>query len=396
MLVLAASVTAILGCAVIPQAQAAALLASVKASAGSSYCLDDTNDSSTNGNPIQIWQCNGDAAQHWEFVPDSNGIPGDYMLENGNGKCIDDTGDSRANGTKVQLWSCLGDSAQEWTQKAVGSYLEYVNSNGLCMDDRGNSHSDGTRVQVWACLGDTAQQWEGPTSEVTLGGTQTAQTTGGYVLEANEYNSTAAFSITSSGNPDFAVTASQVDASPQVGAYPSIFIGNHFGALSPTDPFPISTQSLLNGSESVNTVYQTIQKTAAGDQWDCSYDIWFNSSTSGDQNNGVGTDLEVMVWLNHQGSAQPAGSEVATNVTVGGNIYNIWSGTTPTGAIVTFELSTGATGLNLNLEPLVTYSISSGYMGTSWDLYDVEAGFELFSGGAGLQATSFSVSAVNG
>jgi hypothetical protein len=395
-MVLAASVTAILGLAVTPQAQAAALLSAVKASAGSSYCLDNTNDSSSNGNPIQIWRCNGDAAQHWEFVPDSNGVPGDYMLENNNGKCLDDPADSHADGTKVQLWSCLGDASQIWGQKAVGSYLEYVNTNGLCLDDTGNSHSDGTRVQIFACQGDTAQQWEGPTSEVTLGGTQNAQVAGGYVLQANEYNSNAPFSITSSGNPDFAVTASQVDASPQVAAYPSIFMGNHFGDLSPTDPFPISTQSLLSGSENVNADYQTIQKTADGDQWDCSYDIWFNSSTSGDQNNGVGTGLEVMVWLNHQGSVQPAGSEIATNVTVGGQIYNIWSGTSSTGAVVTFELSTGTTGLDLNLEPLAAYAISNGYMSTSWDLYDVEAGFELFSGGAGLQATSFSVSALAG
>jgi hypothetical protein len=142
--------------------QSPAELAPVEASAGSGYCLDNTDGSSSNGNPIQIWQCNGDAAQDWEFIPDSNGIAGDYMLENSNGKCLDDPNDSTTDGTTVQLWTCLGNANQEWTQTAVGSYVEYVNSNGICLDDTSNSHSDGTQVQVWSCSGDTAQQWEGP------------------------------------------------------------------------------------------------------------------------------------------------------------------------------------------------------------------------------------------
>jgi predicted alpha-1,6-mannanase (GH76 family) len=142
--------------------QSPTTLSRVEASAGSGYCLDNTGNSSSNGNPVQIWECNGDAAQNWEFIPDSNGIAGDYMLENGNGKCLDDPHDSTADGTKVQLWTCLGNRNQEWTQTAVGAYVEYVNSNGTCLDDTGNSHSDGTRVQVWSCNGDTAQQWEVP------------------------------------------------------------------------------------------------------------------------------------------------------------------------------------------------------------------------------------------
>jgi hypothetical protein len=142
--------------------QTPATFAQVEASAGSGYCLDNTDNSSSNANPIQIWQCNGDAAQKWTFIPDRNGVSGEYMLENSNGKCLDDPDDSKTDGTKVQLWMCLGNPNQEWRQVTVGSYIEYVNSNGMCLDDTGNSHADGTRVQVWSCLGDTAQQWEGP------------------------------------------------------------------------------------------------------------------------------------------------------------------------------------------------------------------------------------------
>ena len=31
-----------------------------------------------------------------------------------------------------------------------------------------------------------------------------------------------------------------------------------------------------------------------------------------------------MVWLNHNGRVQPFGSEVASNVSLGGHTYNIW------------------------------------------------------------------------
>lgn len=139
--------------------QPPATLSPVQASAGSGYCLDNTANSSTDGNPIQVWQCNEDAAQSWELIPDSNGVAGDYMLENGNGKCLDDPHDSATDGTKVQLWTCLGNANQEWRPVTAGSYVEYVNANGLCLDDTGNSHTDGTLVQVWSCLGDPAQQW---------------------------------------------------------------------------------------------------------------------------------------------------------------------------------------------------------------------------------------------
>jgi hypothetical protein len=135
----------------------------VQASQQSGYCLDNSDGSSDNGNPIQIWRCLHDASQQWQYVPSLDGVAGDFELQNSTGMCLDDTGDFTVNGTKVQLWACLGDRAQIWTQRPVnGSYVEYVNGSGLCLDNTGNSGTDGTRVQVWACSGDRAQQWYGP------------------------------------------------------------------------------------------------------------------------------------------------------------------------------------------------------------------------------------------
>lgn len=138
--------------------------APVQASRSSGYCLDDTNGSASNGNPVQIWKCLGNANQQWEYVPSLNGVSGDYELMNSNGKCLDDPSDATKNGTKVQIWACLGNPNQEWAARAVsGGFVEYVNANGLCLDNTSNAKKDGNRVQVWACNGGAAQQWHGPT-----------------------------------------------------------------------------------------------------------------------------------------------------------------------------------------------------------------------------------------
>ena len=50
---------------------------------------------------------------------------------------------------------------------------------------------------------------------------------------------------------------------------------------------------------------------------------------------------------------------------------------------------------NLDVGPLAADSVSRGYIRPSWYLIDIEAGFELWRGGAGLATDSFSVN-VNG
>ncbi|HVV24075.1 MAG TPA: glycoside hydrolase family 3 C-terminal domain-containing protein, partial [Pseudonocardiaceae bacterium] len=64
----------------------------------SSLCVDDRAASTVNGNPIQIYTCNGTNAQQWT-VAAGNTL---QVL----GKCMDVTGAGTANGTKVQLYDC--------------------------------------------------------------------------------------------------------------------------------------------------------------------------------------------------------------------------------------------------------------------------------------------------
>jgi len=59
-------------------------------------------------------------------------------------------------------------------------------------------------------------------------------------------------------------------------------------------------------------------------------------------------------------------------------------------------MTTGTTSVtNLDLQALVADAVSRGYIQNSWYLIDVEAGFELWQGGAGLATNSFSINVAN-
>jgi len=98
-----------------------------------------------------------------------------------------------------------------------------------------------------------------------------------------------------------------------------------------------------------------------------------------------------MIWLNHRGHVHPYGSQVASKVSVGGRSYNVWFGKQGWNT-VTYTMTTPASSVsNLDLRALVAYAVRHGYISSSWYLIDVEAGFELWHGGAGLATKSFSV-----
>jgi cellulase/cellobiase CelA1 len=223
---------------------------------------------------------------------------------------------------------------------------------------------------------------------------QTASVAGGsYIVQNNEWNSSAQECITTDGNADFTVASSSIDNATNgaPGAYPSIYQGCHWGHCSSggLSSDPIEVSNLTPGA--VTSSWSTSQ-TGSG-AYDVAYDIWFNQTpTTSGQPNGT----EIMVWLNHNGGVQPFGTEVASNVSIGGHTYNVWYGVQSTWDTVSYVMTSPATSVsNLDIGTLAQDSVSRGYTKSSWYLIDVEAGFELWQGGAGLATNSFSVT-VNG
>jgi Glycosyl hydrolase family 12 len=217
---------------------------------------------------------------------------------------------------------------------------------------------------------------------------QTAPVDGGaYTVENNEWGSSAPECVTTDGGADFKVANSSIlnatDGAP--GGYPAIYKGCHYGACTDGSGFPIEVSDIGRGT--VTTSWSTSQP-GGRSVYNVAYDIWFNqtANTSGQPN---GTEL--MIWLNHRGHIQPYGSQVASNVNIGGRGYNVWFGKQAWNT-VSYTMTSGATSVNvMGLRPLIQDAVRRGYIKPSWYLVDVEAGFEVWRHGAGLATRRFSV-----
>ena len=121
-------------------------------------CLDDTGNSSANGNKVQIWACNGDAAQNWTYAED-----GTLRIH---GKCLDDTGYGTKVGTKLQLWSCLSHTNQMWTTVNTVNLDNALAHDCLSVPNAGN----GVQVELGDCYpGDPQDEWTLPAGEILSG-----------------------------------------------------------------------------------------------------------------------------------------------------------------------------------------------------------------------------------
>jgi hypothetical protein len=119
----------------------------------SGLCLDDQSSNTTNFNPIQIFGCNGTAAQQWTVVASGSTL---HVL----GKCLDVHAGGTADGTKVDLYDCNNTGAQVWIPQSNGSL--YNQQSNKCLDDPGATTNWGTQVQIWDCNGTAAQVWHLP------------------------------------------------------------------------------------------------------------------------------------------------------------------------------------------------------------------------------------------
>ncbi|MGK5522798.1 chitosanase [Micromonospora sp. URMC 107] len=115
-------------------------------------CVDVAGANTANGTPVQLWDCNGTAAQVWT-VGNADGSVRAL------GKCLDVTAASTADGAKVQLYDCNGTGAQRWT----ASNGALVNTgSGKCLDVTDWSTANGARLQIWSCAGTANQRWTLP------------------------------------------------------------------------------------------------------------------------------------------------------------------------------------------------------------------------------------------
>nr|BFE68057.1 glycoside hydrolase family 16 protein [Actinoplanes digitatis] len=115
----------------------------------SNRCIDIPSGNPVDGARLQMWDCNGTAAQKWSFASDGT--------VRGLGKCMDPAGGALANGTPIQLVTCNGNPVQRFTLSAAGDLVN-VSAN-RCVDIKEWNSANGAQLQLWDCGGTSNQKW---------------------------------------------------------------------------------------------------------------------------------------------------------------------------------------------------------------------------------------------
>jgi beta-glucanase (GH16 family) len=118
-------------------------------SAASGRCLDIPAANPVDGVRLQIYDCNGTAAQQWA-------INGDGSVQ-ALGKCMDAAAAGTAAGTVIQLYTCNGSSAQKFTLSPAGDLVNLAANR--CVDVSGAGTANGTQLVLWDCSGAPNQKW---------------------------------------------------------------------------------------------------------------------------------------------------------------------------------------------------------------------------------------------
>jgi hypothetical protein len=214
----------------------------------------------------------------------------------------------------------------------------------------------------------------GPFATATVGNGQ-------YQIMPDEWNSSADVCMSSDGNADFTVTSSALSSATNVqagapGAYARIAYLPQTGRL----PMPVATMG--------DTLTSWRTTLGAPGQWDVAYDVWYADSASGC---GPTTSHELMIWLNRQQGPVPLGT-AGPQVTLNGRGYQVYEWQSSAGKQVISYLMTNPTDsvYDLNLRTVTADAVVRGYVPAGGELCSVQAGFEIWNGGAGLATNSFS------
>jgi beta-glucanase (GH16 family) len=114
----------------------------------SNRCIDIPGANPVDGARLQMYDCNGTAAQQWT-------ASGGTMRAMG--KCMDPAGGALANGTPIQLVTCNGNPVQRFTLEGDGDLFNP--SSGRCVDIDAWGTANGSRLVLWDCHGGANQKW---------------------------------------------------------------------------------------------------------------------------------------------------------------------------------------------------------------------------------------------
>ena len=204
-----------------------------------------------------------------------------------------------------------------------------------------------------------------------------------YVVMNNVWGATTAQCVEVRSDGAFRVARSEHRNDDEAAAaFPSIYAGCHWGHCTHGANLPLRVDRLSAARSTWRTA------TGAPGIWNATYDLWFHTTN---QVNDTPDGAELMIWLDSSGGANPSGTVVARNVRLAGATWDIWYADSTWNYIAYVRTRPTSSVRDLDLRAFIGDSVRRGYIRPSWYLSAIEAGFEIWRDGAGLESKSFSV-----
>jgi len=211
-----------------------------------------------------------------------------------------------------------------------------------------------------------------------------------YIVQNNAWGSTAGQTISYGTGTKFKVTTQNgTGAGTNPASFPSIFTGANSNNSSAGSGLPRAVSSIAKGSLSTSWTWAA---NGASGSYNAAYDVWFSTGSGGDPAASVPSGGFLMVWYEKPTADQPIGASVAST-TIDGKNWNVWYGMNSSNGkpCVSYVAQQTINSMTYSLGDFIQDAVTRGYVQNSWYLTNVFAGYEIWSGGVGLETTDFSV-----
>jgi cellulose 1,4-beta-cellobiosidase len=209
-----------------------------------------------------------------------------------------------------------------------------------------------------------------------------AVTSGGreYVVVNRILADGASQTLTYEDDGDFEVSEQAQSPAAGPASFPSIFIGNNNGHATTDSNLPILYPDTLR----IRSTWTWSSANAPTADFVAQYELWFVADPAvGDI---AAPDKTLSIRLTFPGAHSPSGSHIGI-VALEGKTWNVWKD----GSNISYVAHETSTSVDFDLKAFIGDAIFRGAIANSDNLHDIFAGFKIWSNGAGLASSGFSV-----
>ncbi|HEX6273587.1 MAG TPA: hypothetical protein VFZ53_11110, partial [Polyangiaceae bacterium] len=217
-----------------------------------------------------------------------------------------------------------------------------------------------------------------------------------YFLQVNEWGSSDPQVMAYGGDFFFKMTT-QMASRPTTGAptgFPSMFIGanSRNSTMGSNLPKPVSALTTVPTTWVWND-NGTLADTTAN-VYNVAYDVWFSTSAAGEPNASGPTGGYLMVWLYDPPAAEPIGGDpMFEDVTIANvpGTWDIWIGPNGTRPCISYVRTETTMAMSFDLNDFIEDAVTNrpNTIQADFHLTNIFTGFEVWSGGVGLESTAF-------